>query len=156
MASLACAVSRSVLGRGLSVHNTARVKENGSPGLFVDADDFHLHRHWNGYLCHSFETWWALLGSDHGLHLSYRRRPLHDGKFDLTGFCYWKSYNFAFDGDWTLFLHLWLFFILLCSNYTAPSPALPPVWQQLAPSFLTPGPMCKTRERQGDLYCTHT
>jgi hypothetical protein len=67
--------------------------------LFLDISDFHLPRHWNGYLRHTFEAWWSFLGSNHGLHLSHRRRPLHDGKFDLSVFITGTTCAFGF-GLW--------------------------------------------------------
>lgn len=56
----------------------------------LDDGDSRLCRHRDGHLCHSSEARRPFLGSNHRLHLSHRRWPLHDGEFDPTYFYVWN------------------------------------------------------------------
>lgn len=85
---------------------------------FLGAGNVTLARHWDGYLRHSFEAWWSFLGSDHRLHLSYRRRPVYDGKFVLfvigTALCFGCGFGCVYVCLWVWVLCLAVVFFHFC------------------------------------------
>ena len=69
-----------------SSQNTEGTEWRHSPCWLLADRDSPLCRHRHGHLCYSSEARRPFLGSNHRLHLSHRRRPLHDGEFDPTHF----------------------------------------------------------------------
>ena len=133
------------------VQNTDGIRWNGLSCWFVDDDDFHLCRHWNGYLCHSFEAWWSFLGANHRLHLSYRWWPLYDGKFGLICFISGTAICLVL-GCGRGFVCVCIFLFLLYPNHSHLTTDLTPAIQSfdLFPSHAW---YCTWAVRQKSLCC---